>query len=73
MMCSIHIDESTTRVECCKAVTSSVYLFSEKLNSLLDRLNNRHMMDGSRSDALKWVQGSQKHAHYCSGAMLHEL
>jgi hypothetical protein len=27
MMCSIYIDESATRVDCCTTVTSSVYLF----------------------------------------------
>jgi hypothetical protein len=32
--------------------------FSEKLNRLLDHLDNRHMMHDSRSDVLKWVSGS---------------
>jgi hypothetical protein len=27
MMCSIHIDESATRVDCCMVITSYVYLF----------------------------------------------
>jgi hypothetical protein len=73
MMCSTHIDESATRVDCCTVITSSLYLFFKKLNSLLDRLSNRRMMHDSRSDALKWVRGSQKYAHYGSGVMLHGL
>jgi hypothetical protein len=71
-MCSIHIDKSTACVDCCTTVKSYVYLF-KRLNNLLDRLSNQRMMHGSQSDTLKWVRGSQKYAHYCSGATLHGL
>jgi hypothetical protein len=47
--------------------------FSEKLNHLLDRLDNWHMMHGSQSDGLKWVHGSQKYAHYYSGVTLYGI
>jgi hypothetical protein len=56
-MYSIYIDESTTCVNCYTAVTYVVSFF-EKLNSLLNRLDNRCTMHGSQSDALKWVRGS---------------
>jgi hypothetical protein len=51
-MYSIHIDEPATRVSCCTAITSSVYIFSEKLNNLLDHLGNRRMMRDYQSDTL---------------------
>jgi hypothetical protein len=73
MMCSIHIDESVTRGNRCTAVTSLCTFFSKKLNRLLDRLDNRHTMHGSRSDTLEWVRGSQKYADYYNGAMLSGL
>jgi hypothetical protein len=73
MMYSIHIDESATRVDCCTAVTSFIYLFSKKLNSLLDHLDNQHMMHGSQNDVLEWVHLNQNDIHYCSGATLHCL
>jgi hypothetical protein len=47
--------------------------FSKKLDSLLDRLDNRHMMYSSQNDALEWVRESQKDAHYCSHVTLHGL
>jgi hypothetical protein len=72
-MCSIHIDESVTRVDYCMVVTSSVYIFFEKLNSLLDRLDNRCMIHDSRSDTFKWVCRSRKYVHCCSGVTLHGL
>jgi hypothetical protein len=65
-MCLIYIDESTTHVDCCTVVTSSLYLFLKKLNNLLDRPGNRRTMHDYRSDALKWVSGSRKYIHYCS-------
>jgi hypothetical protein len=34
--------------------------FTEKLDHLLDRLDNRRMMHDSRSDALKWVRMDQQ-------------
>jgi hypothetical protein len=47
--------------------------FSEKLDNLLDRLDNRHTMHGSRNDTLDWVHGNQKDTHYCSHATLRWL
>jgi hypothetical protein len=47
--------------------------FSKKLDSLLDRLDNRIMMHGSQNDALKWVRENQKGTHYCSSTTLHWL
>jgi hypothetical protein len=46
--------------------------FSEKFDSLLDRLDNQRMMHGSRNDALEWAHGIQNDAHYCSCMMLYE-
>jgi hypothetical protein len=40
--------------------------FSEKLDNLLDHLDNWHMMHCSKNDALEWVCGNQNDAHYCS-------
>jgi hypothetical protein len=40
--------------------------FTEKLDRLLGRLDNRRTMHGSQSDALKWVRMDQKYARYCS-------
>jgi hypothetical protein len=47
--------------------------FSEKLDSLLDRLDNLCMMHGSQNDALEWTCGNQNDVHYCSRVMLHGL
>jgi hypothetical protein len=44
--------------------------FSEKLDNLLDRLDNRCMMHGSRNGALEWARGNQKDIHYYSRATL---
>jgi hypothetical protein len=44
--------------------------FSEKLDSLLDRLNNRRTMHGSRNGALEWMRGNRKDIHYYSRVML---
>jgi hypothetical protein len=40
--------------------------FFEKLDSLLDHLDNRRMTHGSQKDALKWVHGNQNDACYYS-------
>jgi hypothetical protein len=45
----------------------------EKLDSLLDRLDNWRTMHGSRNGALEWARGSQKDAHYCNHVTLHGL
>jgi hypothetical protein len=50
MICSIHLDESATRVESYTAITSLCTIF-EQLDSLLDRLDNWRMMHGSQSAA----------------------
>jgi hypothetical protein len=50
MMCLIHIDESTTSVNYCVAITS-LGIFSEKLN----HLHTPRMMHCSQNDALKRV------------------
>jgi hypothetical protein len=71
-MCSIHIDEFPTRVDCCTVVTSSVYL-SLKSWSLLDRLDNQHTMNGSRTDTVEWVRMDRKDPRYYRGTTLHGL
>jgi hypothetical protein len=38
--------------------------FSKKLDSLLDRLDNRLMMHDSPNDALEWARGNQNDAYY---------
>jgi hypothetical protein len=40
--------------------------FTEKLDRLLDRLDNRCTMHGSRSDTLELVRMDQKYTRYCS-------
>jgi hypothetical protein len=40
--------------------------FTNNLDCLLDRLDNRNMMHSSQSDALKWVRMDQKYARYYS-------
>jgi hypothetical protein len=47
--------------------------FYEKLDNLLDRLDNRRTIHGSRSDALEWVRMDQNNAHYHSTTTLHRL
>jgi hypothetical protein len=62
MMCSIHIDESVIHVSMA-AWPSRFYLpFSEKLNNLLDRLDNRCTVHGSQNGALEWARGNQNDA-----------
>jgi hypothetical protein len=71
MMCSILLDESTTHVS--KAARSScLYVFfAEKLDSLLDHLDNRHKMHGSQNIAIDCWSRNQNGTRYCSHAMLH--
>jgi hypothetical protein len=47
--------------------------FSERLDNLLNHLNNRRMMHGSQNDILEWVRVNQNDVHQCSRAMLHGL
>jgi hypothetical protein len=63
MMCSIHIDESTTNINYYVAVTSLGTFFSEKLN----HLHAPRTTHGSRNDALKWALRSQGNVNYCDG------
>jgi hypothetical protein len=56
MIYSIHLDESATRVESYTTVTS-LCTFSEQLDSLLDRLDNRRMMHDSRSITIDCWRG----------------
>jgi hypothetical protein len=72
-MCSIHIDESVIRVSIVTRLLRLCIPFSEKLDSLLDHLDNRRMMHGSQNDALEWAHGNQNDAHYYSRATLHML
>jgi hypothetical protein len=62
MMCSIHIDEPTTSVNYCVAITS-LGTFCEKLN----RLYTPRTTHGSRNDALKWALQSRGNTGYCDG------
>jgi hypothetical protein len=71
-MCLIHIDESATRLDSCMTVTS-LCTFSEKLDNLLDCLDNQRTMHGSQNGALEWACGNQNDAHYCSRVILHTL
>jgi hypothetical protein len=47
--------------------------FSKKLDSLIDRLDNQHMMYDSRNGALEWVRGNRKDTYYYIRAMLRWL
>jgi hypothetical protein len=64
MMCSIHIDDSTTSVNYYVAVTS-LGTFSEKLN----HLHTPRTIHGSRNDALKWVLQIRGDAGYYDGVV----
>jgi hypothetical protein len=84
MMCLIHIDESTIHVLTTTWPSHFCVPFSEKLDSLHDRLDNWHTMHSSQKDALKWVHKNwndilewvhrnRNDTHYCSSVMLHGL
>jgi hypothetical protein len=47
--------------------------FSEKLDGLLDRLDNRCTMHSYQNDALEWARGNQNDVCYYSQATLHGL
>jgi hypothetical protein len=47
--------------------------FFEKVDNLLDRLDNQRTMHGSQNDALEWACGNQNDAHYYSRVTLHGL
>jgi hypothetical protein len=69
MMCSIYIDESAT-VATAAWPSHLCVPFSEKLNHLLDHLDNWCKMHGSRSDALEWVRGNRKYIDYSNDTTL---
>jgi hypothetical protein len=61
MMCSIHIDESIIYMSLAARPSCLCVPFSEKLDSLLDRLDNQRTMHDSQNGALKW-SGNQNDA-----------
>jgi hypothetical protein len=67
MMYSIHLDESATHMSKVARPSHLCVLFDEKLDSLLDRLDNRRTMHGSQSVAIDCWCGNQNDTHYCSG------
>jgi hypothetical protein len=69
-MCSIHIDESVIHVSIVAWPSRLCVLFSEKLNSLLDRLDNLRMMHGFQCDMHEGVHGDRNDTHYSSIVML---
>jgi hypothetical protein len=66
MMCSIHIDESVIHVLTVARSSRFCVPFSERLDNLLDRLDNRRTIRGSWNDTLEWVR-NQNDTHYYSG------
>jgi hypothetical protein len=72
-MCLIHIDESTIHVSIAARPSRLGVPFSKKLDSLIDRLDNRRMIHGSQNDALEWPRGNQNDTYYCSCVTLHGL
>jgi hypothetical protein len=73
MMCSIHIDESTIHMLKIARPSCLCVPVSEKLDSLLNYLDNRRMMHGSQNDALEWVHRNQNDTYYYSDATLPKL
>jgi hypothetical protein len=70
-MCSMHIDEPSIHVSIATWSPHLCVLFSEKLDSLFDRLDNRCTMHGSRNESLECWCENQNGTHYCSHATLH--
>jgi hypothetical protein len=52
MMCYIHLDESAIHMSKATRLSHLCILFAKKLDSLLDRLDNRCIMHGSQSIAI---------------------
>jgi hypothetical protein len=73
MMCSIHIDEYAIDVSITARLSRLCVPFSEKLDSLLDHLDNWRTMHGYRYNALEWARENQNEAQYYSVATLHRL
>jgi hypothetical protein len=55
-MCSIHIDESVIYVSTAARPSSFCVPFSEKLDSLLGRLDNRRTMHNFHYDTREWAR-----------------
>jgi hypothetical protein len=73
MMCSIHIDDSAIHVLIVARPSCLCVPFSEKLDSLLDCLDNRHTVHDSQNGALEWAHENQNDAQYYSRTTLHKL
>jgi hypothetical protein len=72
MMCLIHIDEFTIHVSIAARLSRLCILFFEKLDSLLDCMDNRCMMHGSQNDALDCWCGNQNDICYCCHTTLRD-
>jgi hypothetical protein len=70
-MCLIHIDESAIDVSIIARPSHLCVSFSEKLDHLLDRLDDRRMMHDFQCDVHDWARGDQYSGHYCSIVTLH--
>jgi hypothetical protein len=66
-MGSINLDKSATHVFKVARPSHLHALFVEKIDSLLDRLDNRCTMHGSQSIAIDYWCRNQNDIHYCSG------
>jgi hypothetical protein len=62
-MCLINIDESALQMTIVSRPSHLCVSFSEKLDTLLNRLDNRRMMHGFQYDALEWARGNRNDAH----------
>jgi hypothetical protein len=70
-MCSIHLDESTTHLSKVARPSWLCILFIEKLHNLLDHLDNRRMMHGSRNIAIDCWCGNRNGTRYYSHPTRH--
>jgi hypothetical protein len=66
-MCSINLDESARHMSKVAWPSNLYVLFTEKLDSLLDRLDNQCMMHGFQSIAIDCWCRNRNDTHYCSG------
>jgi hypothetical protein len=70
MMCSIHIDESALHVSTVAWSSHLCVPCSEKLDSLLVCLDNRHTVHGFQCNTREWARRDWNDARFCSTAML---
>jgi hypothetical protein len=63
-MCLIHINDSATHVSTAARPSRLCVSFYEKLDILLDRLDNRRMMHDSQNEALEWARMDRSDTHY---------